>query len=93
MQIYITALFFAHHLKKLESWYELTFADFLKELGKKKIKLSLSDEAEWEDYFLQEKQKSLTIKNEIDSRDKENDRIVYDMYRLSEEEIEIIEKS
>lgn len=37
--------------KKLENWHELTYADFLKELKKKKVELSLSQKAEWEDYF------------------------------------------
>ncbi|PID67068.1 MAG: restriction endonuclease subunit M, partial [Fusobacteriales bacterium] len=37
--------------KKLENWYLLSFAEFVKELGKKKIKLSLSEETEWEDFF------------------------------------------
>ncbi|WP_346770849.1 TaqI-like C-terminal specificity domain-containing protein, partial [Flavobacterium filum] len=71
--------------KKLESWYELTFAEFVKELGKKKIKLSLSEESEWEDYFLQEQQKAVAIKNEIDATDKEIDRMVYELYGLTEE--------
>jgi hypothetical protein len=79
--------------KKLENWYELTFADFVKELGKKKIKLSLSEEAEWEDYFLQEQQKAVAIKNEIDATDKEIDLMVYELYGLTQEEIEIVEKS
>lgn len=77
--------------KKLENWYELTFAEFVKELGKKKIKLSLSEEAEWEDYFLQEQQKAVAIKNEIDATDKEINRMVYELYGLSEEEIKIVE--
>ena len=36
--------------KKLENWHEITYADFIKELAKKKIKMSLADEAEWEEY-------------------------------------------
>lgn len=79
--------------KKLENWYELTFADFVKELSKKKIKLSLSEEAEWEDYFLQEQQKAVAIKKEIDATDKEIDRMVYELYGLTEEEIKIVEGS
>lgn len=79
--------------KKLESWYELTFAEFVKELGKKKIKLSLSEEAEWEDYFLQEQQKALALKQQIETTDKEIDKMVYELYGLTDEEIEIVEKS
>lgn len=79
--------------KKLESWHELSFADFVKELGKKKIKLSLSEEAEWEDYFLQEQQKALTLKQQIETTDKEIDKMVYELYGLTDEEIEIVENS
>ncbi len=79
--------------KKLESWYELTFAEFVKELGKKKIKLSLSEEAEWEDYFLQEQQKALTLKHQITTTDQEIDKMVYELYGLTPEEINIIEST
>lgn len=79
--------------KKLESWYELTFAEFVKELSKKKIKLSLSEEAEWEDYFLQEQQKAIALKQQIEKTDKEIDTMVYELYGLSEEEIKIVENS
>ncbi|MDO1499485.1 hypothetical protein Q2T40_04630 [Winogradskyella maritima] len=36
---------------KLNQFYEYDFKTFLSELKKKKIKLSLSDQDEWEDYF------------------------------------------
>ena len=79
--------------KKLENWYELTFAEFVKELAKKKVKLSLSEEVEWEDYFLQEQQKAVAIKNEIVATDKAIDKMVYELYGLTEEEIKIVEES
>ncbi len=79
--------------KKLSQWYLLSYNEFIKELSKQKIKLSLSEEAEWEDYFAQEKQKALDIKNTIDATDKEIDQMVYELYGLTEEEIEIVENS
>jgi hypothetical protein len=79
--------------KKLQDWYLLSYADFVKELAKKKIKLSLSQEAEWEDYFTQEANKALQIKNQIDTTDAEIDQMVYELYGLSEEEITIVENS
>jgi type I restriction-modification system DNA methylase subunit len=78
--------------KKLEEWYLLSYTEFIKELGKKKIKLSLSDEAEWETYFTQEAAKTLQLKTKIETTDKEIDRMVYELYGLTEEEIEIVEK-
>lgn len=77
--------------KKLQDWYRLSYADFIKELAKQKIKLTLSDEAEWEDYFNQEKNKALEIQSKIESTDKEIDQMVYELYGLTKEEIMIVE--
>ena len=79
--------------KKLQDWYLLTFPEFIKELSKKKVKLSLTQEAEWEDYFIQESKKTLALKTNIDNTDKEIDQIVYELYGLTKEEIEIVENS
>lgn len=79
--------------KKLQDWYLLSYADFVKELAKLKIKLTLSQEAEWEDYFIPEAKKMLDIKNEINATDKTIDKMVYELYGLTPEEIEIVEKS
>ena len=79
--------------KKLQDWYLLSYGDFIKELGKKKVKLSLSQEAEWEDYFMQESKKALELKATIDATDKAIDAMVYELYGLTEEEIRIVENS
>lgn len=77
--------------KKLENWHGLSFAAFVNELKKKKVVLSLSQQAEWEDYFLKEQQKAQTIKTEIDKLDSEIDALVYGLYGLTEAEIKIVE--
>jgi hypothetical protein len=79
--------------KKLQDWYLLSYADFIKELGKLKIKLTLSQEAEWEDYFTNEATKVTAIKAQIETTDKAIDYMVYELYELSKEEIEIVENS
>ena len=79
--------------KKLQNWYELSFAEFLKELTKAKVNLTLSQKAEWEDYFLAEQQKAVSIKSQIDQTDAAIDQMVYNLYGLTEEEIEIVENS
>ncbi|MGI9526720.1 MAG: Eco57I restriction-modification methylase domain-containing protein [Weeksellaceae bacterium] len=79
--------------KKLEAWHDLSFAEFVKELKKKKVKLTLAEEAEWEDYFTAEKAKAETLKTQIDQTDKEIDQMVYKLYDLTEEEIAIVEGS
>lgn len=78
---------------KLQEWYLLTYSDFIKELTKQKIKLSLSEEAEWEEYFTAEAKKVLALKTAIDNTDKEIDDMVYKLYDLTEEEILIVENS
>ncbi|MDD3875288.1 MAG: N-6 DNA methylase [Bacteroidales bacterium] len=76
---------------KLQNWYELSYAEFIIELEKKKIKITLSEKAEWEDYFLQESKKALELKTKIEATDKEIDQMVYELYGLTEEEIKIVE--
>ena len=79
--------------KKIQKWYLITFDEFVKELSKKKVKLSLKDQGKWEDYFINESEKVLEIKNTIEEKDKEINKIVYQLYGLTKEEIEIIESS
>ena len=79
--------------KKLQDWYLLSYVEFIKELEKKKIKLSLSEEAEWETYFTSEAKKALEIKSQIEKTDKEIDQMVYALYELTEDEINIVEGS
>ena len=79
--------------KKLQDWYLLSYAEFIKELAKKKIKLSLNEEAEWETYFTSEAKKALELKAQIEKTDKEIDQMVYALYELTEDEIKIVEGS
>ena len=79
--------------KKLQDWYLLSYAEFIKELEKKKIKLSLSEEAEWETYFSIEAKKALELKTHIEKTDKEIDQMVYALYELTEDEIKVVEAS
>ncbi|WP_109853235.1 N-6 DNA methylase [Aquimarina sp. AU58] len=81
--------------KKLQSWHELEFEDFIKELNKaiKKAgreKLTKLDEMEWMEVFETKKAEAQQLKSQIDKLDKEIDRMVYELYGLNEEEIKII---
>lgn len=69
----------------LQNWSLLTYKEFISELAKKKIKLSLQEEADWESYFTDESKKAMEIKTQIETTDKEIDRIVYELYGLTEE--------
>lgn len=78
--------------QKLENWNELDREQFSKEMGKCKVKeLSLKDRKEWQDYFIEHKEKADKIKSIIDATDKEIDRLVYELYGLTDEEIAIVE--
>lgn len=55
--------------------------------------MTLSEEAEWEEYFNSERKKAIDIKSEIEKTDKEIDQMVYKLYELTEEEIKIVEES
>lgn len=79
--------------RKIESWQELSFDEFIKELRRLKIRPSLSEQAEWEDYFLQEQAKALELQSKIDQTDQEIDQMVYELYELTPEEIEIVEEA
>ncbi|MEA1973817.1 MAG: hypothetical protein U9N34_11075, partial [Candidatus Cloacimonadota bacterium] len=65
----------------------------LSELKKKKIKLTLSQQDEWEEYFENYKNEITELQKKIDKTDKEIDNMVYELYGLTKEEIEIVEKS
>jgi type I restriction-modification system DNA methylase subunit len=78
--------------RKIDSWDSIDFKDLLKEFKKQKIKLSLSEEAEWMQYFNEQKAKAQSIKSEIEKTDKEIDQMVYELYGLTEEEIKIVEE-
>ena len=76
---------------KLQNWPSLDFNQFLVELSKAKVKMSLSEEAEWMAYFTEQKQKAGTLQSEITRLDREIDQMVYELYELTAEEIRIVE--
>jgi len=80
-------------LTKVCHYCENDFGVFLKELKKQKIKLSLSEEAEWMQYLEEQKAKALEIQQQIDQTDTEIDQMVYELYGLTGEEIRIVEEA
>ena len=84
--------------KKLQNWYELEFGNFIIELNKviKKEggeKLSKIDEIEWMEIFEVKKSSVKSLKSIIDSTNKEIDQMVYKLYGLTENEINIVEEA
>ncbi len=77
--------------KRLENFYELNFDEFLKELSKQKITLTLKEQDEWEDYFDEYKKELIFLKDRILDIDKEINMATYKLYDLTNEEIRIFE--
>ncbi len=78
---------------KLQNFYNYDFKTFIAELKKQKIKLSLTQQDEWEDYFDTYKQEINQVQTQISQTDKEIDKMVYELYELTEVEINIVEES
>jgi hypothetical protein len=79
--------------RKINAWYKLDFKEFISELNKNSVSLTISEEAEWMQYFNEQKQKAEELKAEIDKIDREIDQMVYELYGLTQEEIEIVENA
>lgn len=74
----------------LQNFDQLDFAGFTAELKKQKIKLSLSQQDEWEDYFNQRRSECQDLCAQIAATDSEIDQRVFDLYGLTPEEREIV---
>lgn len=82
--------------KNLQNWHSLTWQEFDKELKKQKkqkIKLSIAQKSEWLGVFEAEKAKTQTIAATIEQTDRDIDAMVYRLYGLTDEEIDIVEAS
>lgn len=94
--------------RTLEYWYELNFTRFVKELNKaikstnkerakenlnRIPELTKKDEFEWMVLFEENKKKAQELQSQIDKTEKEIDQMVYELYGLTEEEIDLIENN
>ena len=74
----------------LQTFDQWDFKGFVAELKKQKIKLSLVEQDEWEDYFNQYRQACQELSEQIKATDNEIDNKVFDLYGLTQEEREIV---
>lgn len=94
--------------RKLENWHQLSFSEFIKELNKaikstnkerakenlnRIPELTKKDEFEWMELFEENKKKAQELQSQIDKTEKEIDQMVYELYGLTEEEIDLIENN
>lgn len=75
----------------LSTFDQLTFAEFMKELKKQKIKLSLSLQDEWEDYFNDYRTACQELSAQIATTNNEIDLCVYKLYGLTYDEVLIVD--
>ncbi len=80
--------------QKLDKYYELSFEDFLIELNKKKVDIK---HRKTQELLKKEFEESITkikpLLQEIEKTDNEIDQMVYQLYGLTDDEIQIIENS
>ena len=74
----------------LQIFDTMDFKGFVAELKKQKIKLTLSQQDEWEEYFNQRVAECQTLSAQIQATDNEIDNKVFDLYGLTEEERRIV---
>ena len=70
---------------------QLTFAQFTTELKKQKIRLTLPQQDEWEEYFNQYKNSCLELSEQISLIDHEIDLKVYHLFGLTYEDILVVD--
>ena len=75
----------------IEGFYNLTFADFAKELAKQKVRLSLKQKDELEEYFDGYKARIAESARQIAATDAQINALVYALYALTAEEIAVVE--
>ena len=71
----------------LQTFDQMDFAGFVAELKKQKIKLTLQQQDEWEDYFRQYAGACHQLTDQIAANDREIDLRVYHLYGLTYDEV------
>ena len=77
----------------IESFMELSFKEFIIELAKQKIALSLMKQDEWSLYFESYKKDINELTLQKNRLDKEIERMVFALYGLTIEEVALVEKT
>ena len=77
----------------LQQFDQLDFRGLMSELKKQKIKLTLSQQDEWEDYFTERIAECQELLSQIKATDQEIDTRVFDLYGLTEGERQIVIKN
>lgn len=74
----------------LQQFDQLDFKGFMAELKKQKIHIPVKEQDEWEDFFNERVAECQELSAQIKATDEEIDRLVFDLYGLTEEERRIV---
>jgi hypothetical protein len=80
---------------KLNNWWQLSdFKDFQAEIKKVfKTEIPLKDRNEWEKWLNEEKAEILALSQKIEQKEQELNQQVYELFELTESEIELLEEN
>ena len=79
--------------RKFQKFYVLEFTSFYDELKKHSKQLTLKEQDELQNYFVKYKNILLNLQNQIQKMNYEINQMVYKLYHLTNEEIQIVEES
>lgn len=80
--------------RKLEDFHELTFAEFRAEVKRAlKAEIPVKERAQWEELHAEASAEVKRLTGEIATAELEIDRLVYEAFELTPEEIALLEKS
>lgn len=77
--------------KKIEKWYEMSFGEFRKELAKQKIAIPIRELMDYQELFDTNASQIKELQAKIINTEKAIDKLVYALYDLTSEEIQVIE--
>jgi len=77
----------------LLAFYQTDFKSILTELKKQKIALNFKEQDTWEEYFNDNKSEINNIIYSVKQLDKEIDKMIYELYNLTPEEIALVEET
>ncbi|MEP6576418.1 MAG: TaqI-like C-terminal specificity domain-containing protein, partial [Nitrososphaerota archaeon] len=77
---------------KLESFHNLNYEQFLREIYDQNIRLTLKDQDEWEGYFIMHKKSESELAEKISKIDSEVDDFAFSVYQVTSNEKDVIEE-
>ena len=77
--------------RTMQNWPEISFLDFIEELQKAKVKLSVRSKAEWQSHFRNATNEALVELSRLREADDRINHALYAAYRLTEVEVDLVE--